>query len=147
MRNRGAMLGDPSVREGYVQGAVARGIENAGSNQGGATAGFVGMGLGMNAAGSFMQSASQTNAKQMEQEKNENGWKCSCGETNTGNFCQSCGAKKPSQETWTCSCGSVNTGNFCPNCGAKKPEETVKFCPDCGTKNTGKFCQNCGKKL
>ena len=27
MRNQGAMLGDPNVREGYVQGAVARGME------------------------------------------------------------------------------------------------------------------------
>ena len=147
MRNKGAMLGDPSVREGYVQGAVARGIESAGSNSNGSTAAFMGMGLGMNAAGSFVQTTSQTNTAQMEREKNENGWKCSCGQTNTGNFCQSCGAKKPSQNGWTCACGSTNTGNFCPNCGAKKPEETVKFCPDCGTKNTGKFCQNCGKKL
>ncbi len=147
MRNKGAMLGDPSVREGYVQGAVARGIESAGSNSNGSTAAFMGMGLGMNAAGSFVQTTSQTNTAQMEREKNENGWKCSCGQTNTGNFCQSCGAKKPSQNGWTCACGSTNTGNLCPNCGAKKPEETVKFCPDCGTKNTGKFCQNCGKKL
>lgn len=148
MRNKGAMLGDPSVREGYIQGAVARGIESAGSNSGGSTAAFMGMGFGMNAAGSFMQTASQTNVNQMAQEKNEeNGWKCACGATNTGNFCQSCGAKKPSQNGWKCSCGQVNTGNFCPNCGAKKPEMTEKFCPDCGTKNTGKFCQNCGKKL
>ena len=34
MRNQGAMLGDPSVREGYVQGAFARGMEAAGSNKG-----------------------------------------------------------------------------------------------------------------
>lgn len=30
MRNEGAMLGDPNVREGYVQGSVARGMEAAG---------------------------------------------------------------------------------------------------------------------
>ncbi|MCB6181923.1 hypothetical protein, partial [Dialister invisus] len=44
MRNQGAMLGDPSVREGYMQGAVARGIEAAGSNTGGAMQAFMGMG-------------------------------------------------------------------------------------------------------
>lgn len=44
MRNQGAMLGDPSVREGYVQGAMARGFEAAGSNGSGAMAGFMGMG-------------------------------------------------------------------------------------------------------
>ena len=30
MRNQGAMLSDPNVREGYVQGSVARGLEAAG---------------------------------------------------------------------------------------------------------------------
>ena len=33
MRNEGAMLSDPTVREGYVQGAMARGLEAAGSKQ------------------------------------------------------------------------------------------------------------------
>ena len=50
MRNQGAMLGDPSVREGYVQGAMARGFEAAGSNGSGAMAGFMGMGAGMTSA-------------------------------------------------------------------------------------------------
>ena len=53
MRNQGAMLGDPSVREGYVQGAMARGFEAAGSNGSGAMAGFMGMGAGMNFGGGF----------------------------------------------------------------------------------------------
>ena len=55
MRNEGAMLSDPTVREGYVQGAMARGLEAAGSNANGAMAGFMGMGMasnvGRNAAG------------------------------------------------------------------------------------------------
>ena len=50
MRNQGAMLSDPNVREGYVQGSVARGLEAAGSNSAGSMAGFMGMGLGMLAA-------------------------------------------------------------------------------------------------
>lgn len=66
MRNQGAMLSDPTVREGYVQGAVARGLEAAGSNANGAMAGFMGMGMGMNAAGSMMGSASATNLAQMQ---------------------------------------------------------------------------------
>lgn len=32
IRSEGAMLSDPSIREGYVQGAAARGIESAGAN-------------------------------------------------------------------------------------------------------------------
>ena len=149
MRNQGAMLGDPSIREGYIQGAVARGIENAGSNANGSATAFMGVGMGMNAGGSFMQSASQANMAQMEKQQanNVNGWACSCGATNTGNFCQSCGAKKPAIAGWTCSCGANNTGNFCQNCGAKKPESSSKFCPECGTKVTGKFCPECGNKI
>ena len=161
MRNRGAMLGDPNVREGYVQGSVARGMEAAGSNAAGATGAFVGMGVGMGAAGGFVGTASETNRKMIEAEREERaaaaasaapaGWDCSCGKKgNTGNFCTDCGAKKPAAPAgWTCSCGNVCTGNFCPNCGGKKPEASSDwFCTDCGTKNssTGKFCTTCGKR-
>ena len=155
MRNKGAMLGDPSVREGYVQGSVARGMEAAGSNPGGATGAFVGMGVGMGAGGGFVATASETNRKMMEAEREERaaaaasaGWSCSCGkEGNTGNFCTNCGSKKPTATGWTCSCGNVCNGNFCPNCGNKKPEAPADwFCPDCGTKNSGKFCTTCGKR-
>lgn len=152
MRNQGAMLGDPSVREGYIQGAVARGLENAGSNANGAATAFMGMGIGMNAGGGFMQSASQSNQNQIAQQqaKQQAGaWTCSCGANNTGNFCQNCGSKKPApQGGWTCSCGANNTGNFCQNCGSKKPAApSAKFCPNCGTQNTGMFCTNCGTKI
>ena len=71
MRNKGAMLGDPSVREGYVQGSVARGLEAAGSNEGGATGAFLGMGIGMNNSGGFMGAASQSNQNQMNQQQQQ----------------------------------------------------------------------------
>ena len=125
MRNKGAMLGDPSVREGFVQGSVARGIEAAGSNSAGSAQAFMGMGVGMNSAGSFMTSASETNRRQMEAEKSTpvaGDWTCSCGNVNTGKFCSECGAKKPESK-----------GKFCTNCGAKLPEG-AKFCSECGTK-------------
>ena len=48
------------------------------------------------------------------------GWTCSCGTVNQGNFCMNCGNKKPVSDEWTCSCGAVNKGNFCMNCGNKK---------------------------
>ena len=34
MRNQGAMMGDPSIREGYMQSAVARGLEAGGFQRG-----------------------------------------------------------------------------------------------------------------
>ena len=72
MRNKGAMLGDPSVREGYVQGSIARGLEAAGSNEGGSATAFMGMGIGMQGAGNFMGAASQANQRQMEIEQAQN---------------------------------------------------------------------------
>ncbi len=150
MRNKGAMLGDPSVREGYVQGSVARGIEAAGSNSSGSTAAFMGIGLGMNAGGNFMGSASQSNQSQMQQQKkDENSWNCGCGTSNTGRFCAGCGKPKPQVQesdegSWTCSCGARNTGKFCGECGKSRPVDDSWYCTNCGKKNTGKFCSECG---
>ena len=151
MRNQGAMLGDPAVREGYVQGAVARGIEAAGSNANGSAQAFMGMGIGMNAGGGFMSAASASNREQMEKQqasKPEDSWVCACGTRNSGKFCQNCGEKKPEDKAagWTCECGNVNTGKFCSECGKAKPENKDWFCPECGKKNSGKFCSDCGTK-
>ena len=158
MRNQGAMLSDASVREGYVQGAVARGFEAAGSNQGGSAQAFMGMGMGMNAGGNFMAAASQTNNAQMARQAEEKkatakaaagSWTCACGAVNTGKFCSECGSKKPEAAAgWTCTCGAVNTGKFCSECGAKRPEDDTWFCTECGHKNSGagKFCPECGAK-
>lgn len=132
MRNKGAMLGDPSVREGYVQGSIARGLEAAGSNEGGAASAFMGMGVGMQGAGSFMGAASASNQNQMAKEQNQQSqaqgtpnkgyWFCTnCGTKNGGNFCSECGTKRATTEQ-------------CSNCGYKPSGETSKFCPECGTK-------------
>ncbi|WP_429960077.1 SPFH domain-containing protein [Enterococcus sp. AZ012] len=132
MRNQGAMLGDPSIREGYVQGSVARGMESAGSNAAGATTGFVGMGMGMNAGGGYLNQASQNNQQQMQQQasaqNNADHWDCpQCGTSNTGKFCSNCGTPKPTSDgpslKMKCNdCGEVidlanGIPKFCPNCG------------------------------
>lgn len=135
MRNQGAMLGDPSVREGYVQGSVARGMEAAGKNEAGATTGFVGMGMGMNAGGGFLNQASQNNNQQMQQQN-----------------------QQAAADTWTCpKCGTQNTGKFCSNCGEPKPAPQATSstkvemkCAECGevvdlSNGVPKFCPHCGK--
>ena len=151
MRNQGAMLSDPTIREGYVQGSIAKGLEAAGSNSAGAAAAFMGMGVGMNAAGGFMGSASATNMAQMQMQQAAanvkpaagNGWTCVCGATNSGKFCSECGKPAPAAG-WVCECGAKNTGKFCSECGKPAPAGEW-FCTECGAKNTGKFCQECGK--
>ena len=165
LRNEGAMLSDPTVREGYVQAHMARGIEAAGSNTNGPTNAFLGMGMGMNLGGGMVNQMSQTNmamaqagvgvqnpnaaqgvAGVVAEVAKAEGWTCECGAVNTGKFCSECGKAMPAPVVgWTCECGSVNTGKFCPECGKAAPAEPKDWVCECGQTNTGKFCSNCGK--
>lgn len=114
-----------------------------------------------NLNGAFQQGQTQQQpvqqAPQQEQPVQSAGapgvWVCACGTSNTANFCQECGAKKPEPTGWTCSCGNVNKGKFCTECGAKKPEDAPLYrCDKCGwepedPKNPPKFCPQCGDKF
>ncbi len=82
------MLSDPTIREGYVQGAVARGMEAAGSNRAGASVGFMNMNMGMQQGGGFVAAASRANQAQQHLEaqsrktdRQADGWVCSCERT------------------------------------------------------------------
>ena len=111
-----------------VQKTMAEGGKAAGET--GGASGMMGIGLGMGAIG---------NAG-LGQMTNQN------PEAAT----TSASASAPAAGAWTCSCGAQNNGNFCTSCGAKKPEQPQGgFCPNCGTKlNAGaNFCPNCGNKL
>ena len=139
MRNQGAMLQDPTIREGFVQGSVARGIENAGANPAGAGMAMMGVGMGMQAGGGFMGAASAANQAQMQQQAAQQqaqqaqmqqagaaagaAWACECGAQNTGKFCSNCGKPQPAAPggAWACECGAQNTGKFCSNCGKPQP--------------------------
>lgn len=130
MRNRGAMLSDPTVREGYVQGSAARGVEAAGSNAAGATTGFMGYGMASQTAGGFVGAASSSNQAQFQQQQ-----------------AAAQQAAADAAANWNCpNCSTANKGKFCKQCGTKRPEAaSVWFCTECGTKNDGLFCEECGK--
>ena len=157
---RTAIMRDPTMAAATLVGAQSDAMKAAAENESGAMMGFMGMGMaqqagGMNAQQLFAMGADRQNAAQ---EKRQNGageaWKCECGNTATGKFCENCGAKKPSGETdekgWKCSCGTLNKGKFCHNCGAKKPAGAPLYrCDKCGREpedpaNPPKFCPECG---
>lgn len=130
MRNEGAMLSDPTIREGYVQGSVARGLEAAGSNSAGAATGFMGMGVGMNMGGGFLNQASGANMAQMQQQMAQ-----------MQQQMLQMQQMQAQMEQMRAQMGQTNA-----NAAQQQPETGESwFCQECGTKNTGKFCQECGK--
>ena len=109
-----AQLESRYANQDLARAAAVGAIKDAAKNPGGAMTGIVGVGAVTGAVGGL---------EGLFQGKQEtvNGWKCSCGKVNDGNFCSNCGSPKP-VAGWTCTCGTVNDGNFCSNCGGKKPE-------------------------
>lgn len=133
MRNKGAMLGDANIREGFVQGSIAEGLKDAGSNPNGSMTGFMGMGAGMGASGHFFGQASQTNQEQIKQQQaqpsNDENWTCPKDQTvNTGKFCSECGLPKPEATT------PQGIKMRCSACHAviTVVDQLPKFCPECG---------------
>lgn len=115
-----------SNMQGAMAAASAEAMKNAASNENGAMAGFMGMGMSqmqganiMGAVAGMQQNNSQTTQSNNIQENNNSTWKCSnCGKENTGKFCMECGNKKEEEK-------------ICSKCGYKLNENS-KFCPECG---------------
>lgn len=157
---RNAALQNPTMAAATLVGAQSDAMKAAASNSSGAMAGFMGMGMAMNAGGMNAQNLFAMGQQQQEaqpqpaQQSQTGGWTCSCGAFVTaGKFCPECGKPKPApvmNNGWTCSCGSVNKGRFCSNCGAKKPEGAPLYrCDKCGWEpedpaHPPKFCPECG---
>ena len=155
-RTRAMAYKDPAALNAYMGTAMARGMEAAGSNEGGAMNAFLGMGVGMQSSGlgGFMQNnqqAAQANAAQAQvQQTAQNTWSCECGcNDNSSKFCKECGKEKPAPKSaWKCDCGVLNEGKFCQECGKPKAED--KTCPKCGNSGLApntKFCPECGNVL
>ena len=148
---RTAIMRDPTMAAATLVGAQADAMKAAAANENGAMTGFMGMGMAMNQGGNNAQSLFAMGS-QPQQPQADDGWKCSCGHVNQGNFCTECGGKKPAAG-WTCSCGHVNQGKFCSECGSKKPAQALLYrCDKCGwtpddPAKPPKFCPSCGDRF
>lgn len=121
---RTAALQNPNMAGATLVGAQADAMRAAASNTSGAMAGFMGMGMAMNAGGMNAQNLFAMGQQQQAQTAQTNGWTCSCGMVNKGRFCQNCGARKPE-----------GTPQYrCDKCGwqPEDPTHPPKFCPECG---------------
>ena len=113
---KAAVMRDPSMYAATLGDAQADAMRDAAKNPNGAMMGFMGLNQAMGAN-------SNINVSEMlkkDDKKNDGGWVCECGQTNSGKFCSNCGKPRPSVK-------------YCPNCGAKVTEG-AKFCSDCGQK-------------
>lgn len=117
--------------QGTMAAATAEAMKSAASNENGAMAGFMGMGVSQMQGANVMGAVAGMGANNSQVSQNIE---------------QAPVSEKT--ETWKCpNCSKDNTGKFCIDCGTKKPEE--KVCPKCGYKlnPSSKFCPECGQSL
>ncbi|MBQ3891647.1 MAG: SPFH domain-containing protein [Lachnospiraceae bacterium] len=125
---RAAFNSNANMAAGTLVSAQADAMRAAANNANGAMNGFMGMNMaqgmgGVNAASLFQMGQNQAQP-QGSASAQVQGWTCSCGAVNQGNFCSSCGAKRPAGAPLY----------KCDKCGwtPEDPTNPPKFCPQCG---------------
>lgn len=116
IRSEGAMLSDPSIREGYVQGAAAAALNRpVPTPPAPCKALWASVSVCRGPALPEMSRNNQKNIDAAQQStpfaQNETEWKCACGQSNQGKFCSACGAaaQRAASKGWRCTCGKKMT--------------------------------------
>ncbi len=128
--------------QGTMAAATAEAMKSAASNENGAMAGFMGMGMAQMQGVNMMGSVSGMPNNSANQNANNVSDAPAPGTifNNT----------QPNQEGVNCpKCGMPVTGKFCSNCGTAVESNEPKKCPNCGSdvKQGANFCTQCGQKL
>ena len=106
---RNAAFRDPTRAAAHLVGAQASAMQAAAANEGGATMGFMGMGMAGAAGGMNPQALFQMGQQQAAQPV----------QSAPAQPAPAAPAQPaaPAGDSWTCACGNVATGKFCPECG------------------------------
>lgn len=137
----------PHLAATQMAAAQTEALKNASSNSSGAMHGFLGMQMATGMANQMQGNSLYREIGQQQEPVSQ--WQCSCGESNTGKFCQHCGKGK-AVSGWVCTCGARNPGNYCQDCGQRKPDDRESYCCNqCGfipenPEKPSKFCPECG---
>ncbi|NGM17546.1 SPFH domain-containing protein [Eggerthellaceae bacterium zg-893] len=119
---RMAVMRDSSLASASLVAAQGEAMRLAAANENGALAGFMGLGLANIAGAASTQGLQGFTRSTSQPEPVVSPWNCSCGCSNTTNFCANCGRPRPDNNTtWQCGCGAVNSSGFCPHCGTPRP--------------------------
>jgi len=137
--------------DAYERTTVADAKLAAGSNEGGAGMGGIGLGIiqgvdNQTNAAAMQQQFMRQQAQQAASSPNGVGM-AGIGMMPGAPVAAAAPIMAGAAGTWNCACGHAgNTGKFCAECGQPKPQAPAGWTCSCGnTGNTGKFCAECGK--
>ena len=108
---RNAAFRDPTRAAAHLVGAQASAMQAAAANEGGATMGFMGMGMAGAAGGMNPQALFQMGQQQAAQPVQS-----APAQPAPAAPAAPAQPAAPAGDSWTCACGNVATGKFCPEC-------------------------------
>ena len=119
---KAAVMRDPTMAAANLAASQADAMRMAAQNEGGAMAGFMGMGMAGAMGGMSAQGLYGAAAQGAPQPPSAYGVAAGGGFATGQAGPQAPAASGASpQGSWTCSCGAQNTGKFCGECGSARP--------------------------